>query len=194
MRWLVEAADSKTGMETEITVEARTEAEAERLARYNGLLVWKVSRVGARPAPLVPYRGPEVAGPPQYVQVLRSAAWVRRLSVVVSAVGWIGFVTALGVFSFLCMREAWDNWKSWRAWLLPATVATWRWAAAAAGCVIAGAVMRLMGAVALAIRDVARNTYRPEAVGGLGKEVDSAAQAPHDAASGNGATAVVPAA
>jgi len=193
MRWLIEAADSKTGMETEITVEARTEADAERLARYNGLLVWKVSRVGPRPAPLVPYRGPEVAGPPQYAQVLRSAAWVRRLSIVVSAVGWVGFVTALGVFSFLCMREGWDNWKAWRAWLVPATVATWLWAAAAACCVIAGAVLRMMGAVALAIRDVARNTW-PEAVGGLGKEADSAARAPHDAASGNVATAVAPAA
>lgn len=194
MRWLVEAADSKTGMETEITVEARTEAEAERLARYNGLLVWKVSRVGARPAPLVLYRGPEVAGPPQYVQVLRSAAWVRRLGIVVSAVGWIGFVLALGVFSFLCMREGWDNWKSWRTWLVPAALATWRWAAAAAGCVIAGAVLRLTGAVALAIRDVARNTYRSEAVGGLGKEAEGTARPTHDEASGNARPAVVSAA
>ncbi len=163
MRWLIEAADSKTGLETEITVEARTEADAERLARYNGLLVSKVSRFGPKPATIVPYRGVDVAGPPKYRQLLRSAAWVRGQGLAVAGLGWVGLLAAAGVFGFLCMRHGWDNWKSWRAWLVPASLATWSWAAAAAALVVVGSVLRLAGAVALAVRDVARNTYQREA-------------------------------
>jgi hypothetical protein len=197
MRWLVEAADSKTGMETEITVEARSEADAERLALYNGLLVWKITRVGPRPAPVVPYRGTDAAGPPQYLQVLRSAAWVRRIGLVAGALGWAGLLVSLGAFSFLCMRAGWDNWKSWQAWLVPSAAATWRWAVAASACVVLGAVLRRMAAVAAAVRDVARNTYKPEAtVESVKTAGDKGAEEHPEEADGgkNGETAVVSAA
>src|SRR5436190_1230943 len=46
MRWLVEAADTKTGKDTEMTVEALTEADAERVAPAAGG-AWRVALAGA---------------------------------------------------------------------------------------------------------------------------------------------------
>jgi hypothetical protein len=73
MRWIVEGADSSTGRETAMTVEARTREEAEQQARYNGLLVSVVyphgssrpHEAGAVNAPaVVNYAGPTTP-PPQ---------------------------------------------------------------------------------------------------------------------------------
>src|SRR5438270_3756846 len=67
MRWTVEGADSSTGRETAMTVEARTREEAEQQARYNGLLVSVVYPHGtSRPVDLSAPNAPAVvnyAGP-----------------------------------------------------------------------------------------------------------------------------------
>ena len=169
MRWVVEAVDSRTGLDTHMTVEALTATEAERLARYNGLLVADVykhtfaSRFRSRPAPVMPYAPPKPAeqGPPSYAQVLRDARWVRRLGLALSALGWVGVFGAAAVFAYLATRAGAANWKDWRAWLLEPAAASWRWAAAGAACVAAGSVLRLFGSTALAVRDLARNTFPP---------------------------------
>ena len=180
MRWVVEAVDSRTGADTEMTVEALTAAEAERIARYNGLLVADVykhafgRRFRRHPLPVVAYAPPKIveAGPPSYAQVLRDAAWVRKLGQAVLAVGWVGVFAAAAVFAYLATRAGADNWGNWKAWLvLPATL-TWKWAVAGAACVVVGSVVRLLGAAALCVRDVARNTFR-----GQGAETAPAAAA-----------------
>ena len=169
MRWVVEAVDSRTGLDTQMTVEALTATEAERLARYNGLLVADVykhsfaRRFRSRPAPVVPYSPPRQLepGPPSYAQVLRDARWVRRLGVMVTAAGWVGVFGAAAWFAFLATRAGAVNWRDWHAWLAQPAAASWRWALAGAVFVVIGSALRLLGATALALRDLARNSFPP---------------------------------
>src|SRR5690242_16603746 len=129
MRWVVEAVDSRTGLDTEMSVEAVTATEAERLARYNGLLVanvYKHSFAGRlrRLAPVMAYAPPKTVepGPPSYAQVLRDARWVRRLGQGLAAVGWVGVFGAAAYFAYRATRAGATNWKDWRAWLIGPTL------------------------------------------------------------------------
>ena len=169
MRWVIEAVDSRTGLDTEMTVEALTATEAERLARYNGLLVANVYKHGfvrrfKRPTPpVMPYAPPRPLepGPPSYAQVLRDARWVRRLGQAVSALGWVGVFGAAAWFAYLATKAGAGNWRDWKHWLVVPAAVAWRYALVGAACVLTGAVLRLLGATALAMRDVARNTFVP---------------------------------
>ena len=170
MRWVVEAVDSRTGLDTEMTVEALTATEAERLARYNGLLVADVYKHGfvrrfRREPPVMPYAPPRSLepGPPSYAQVLRDARWVRRLGQAISALGWVAVFGAAAWYAYLATRAGAHHWKDWHAWLVAPALVAWRYALAGAACVIVGSVLRLLGATALAMRDTARNTFRPPA-------------------------------
>src|SRR5690349_17125755 len=121
MRWTVEGADSSTGRETAMTVEARTREEAEQQARYNGLLVSVVyphgtSRppdAGATKAPaVVNYAGPTTPPPqpsrfqtppaaapasvvaPAYDDILADARRLRRLGAVARVCGLVALALA----------------------------------------------------------------------------------------------------
>jgi hypothetical protein len=181
MRWVVEAVDSRTGLDTEMTVEALTATEAERLARYNGLLVADVYKHGfvrrfRRVPPVMPYAPPRSLepGPPAYAQVLRDARWVRRLGQGIAAVGWVGVFGAAAWYAYLATRAGAHHWKDWRAWLVAPALVPWKYALAGAALVIVGSVLRLLGATALALRDTARNTFRAPA----GEPVPDPAPAP----------------
>ena len=159
MRWLVEAADTKTGQETAITVEALSEAEAERLARYNGLLVSKVSRaVRPPPAPVVPYAAPRPPEPepPEIPHLVRRAHATRVLGVVISWFGWSALAGGVGLFGFVALRAGWGDWSDWRGWLLPAARAAWRPALSAVLALTVGSTLRLLAAVALVMPKLAR--------------------------------------
>src|SRR4051794_791965 len=161
MRWLVEAADTKTGKDTEMTVEALTEADAERVARYNGLLVSKVCRAGDKPAPLVEYaRRAVVVGEPQglpeFERLVRRARGTRMVGVAFTVGGWATLALAAGWFGYNVVHGGWGNWSNWRDWLPPAAGGAWRVALAGAGAVAAGSVLRLLAAMALAMSAAAR--------------------------------------
>ena len=57
MRWEVQGAEAATGRDITISVEAITAEEAEQQARYNGVLVSRVSKAGGPPAPALQYAG-----------------------------------------------------------------------------------------------------------------------------------------
>jgi hypothetical protein len=154
MRWLVEAADSKTGQETEITVEALTEADAERLARYNGLLVSRVSKAGPPPAPVVPYAGPlrRVAPRPRHLPHLaRRARAAGRVGVALVVIGWIALVVAVIAFGDAAARHRDVLTSDWRAWLASSADAAWRPILLALAALAAGPALRLLAALALAV-------------------------------------------
>ena len=162
MRWLVEAADTKTGQETAITVEALTEAEAELLARYNGLLVSKVSRAARPPpAPVVPYAAPRPPEPeaPEFPHLVRRARATRVLGVVISWLGWSALAGAVGLFGYVALRYGWGDWTDWRGWLPPAARVAWRPALGAVAALTVGSTLRLLAAAALVMPKLAR---RPE--------------------------------
>ena len=164
MRWLVEAADTKTGEDTEITVEAMTEAEAEILARYNGLLVSKVYKLGRKkPAPVVPYAKPEVieTAPPDFSRLVRRARSTRRLGIALSVLGWFAVACGVGVFGYVALRNGWGDWGNWRAWLPAATgSAAWRAMLPGVAAVAAGSALQLLASMALVLRIAARQGQR----------------------------------
>jgi hypothetical protein len=154
MRWLVEAADTKTGQETAITVEALTEADAERIARYNGLLVSRVLKAGPPPAPVVPYAGPlREAAPPQrqLPHVARRARAAGRVGLALVVIGWVALVVAVTAFTDTAVRHRDVAASDWRAWLLVSADAAWRPIALALGAHAAGTALRLLAAAALAL-------------------------------------------
>jgi hypothetical protein len=170
MRWLVEAADTKTGLETEITVEALTEADAERLAHYNGLLVSKVYKASRKapppPAPVVPYAKPAPAmiigsGPPEFTRLVRQARATRNLGMALSVAGWLVVAGAVGVFAYHMARDLWDDWGAWWQWLPGGAAQTLPSLAIGAAGVAAGSMLRLLSAMALVLRAAARQAHRP---------------------------------
>lgn len=159
MRWLVEAADTKTGQETKLTVEALTEADAERVARYNGLLVSKVSRAGGAPAQVVPYAvttptPARLQATAEYPRLVQRARATQAIGIVLTVLGW--FAVALGVISFvyLAARGGWGYWRNWRAWLLPNAAQTWG-VALGVVAITAGSVLRLLAETVLVFSTVA---------------------------------------
>jgi hypothetical protein len=166
MRWLVEAADTKTGQETAITVEALSEAEAELLARYNGLLVSKVSRaVRPPPAPVVPYAAtaPPEPEPPEFPHLVRRARATRVLGVVISWLGWSATAGGVGLFGYVALRAGWGDWADWRGWLPPAARASWRPVLGAVVALSIGSTLRLFAAAALVMPKLARRPAPREA-------------------------------
>jgi len=167
MRWLVEAADTKTGQETAITVEALTEADAERLARYNGLLVARVRKAAAtrlapvvpyaKPAPVVPYAAPlDPAPAPELPQLARRARAARHVGAMLVLVGWVALVVAAAAFIDVAVRRGSGAWDDWRSWLGAAADVAWRPAAGGLAALAAGTALRLLAAMALALRAAAR--------------------------------------
>jgi hypothetical protein len=64
MRWEVRGADSKTGKDTTLSLEAKDASGAERLASYNGVFVTAVApEAVAASQPTVEYRTPPGMGP-----------------------------------------------------------------------------------------------------------------------------------
>jgi hypothetical protein len=154
MRWLVEAADTKTGQETAITVEALTEADAERLARYNGLLVSRVRRASPPPAPIVPYAGPlrEVAPPRRRLpRLARRARSAGRVGVALVVIGWVALVVAVAAFADAAIRHRDVVASDWRAWLGSSADAAWRPVLLALPALAAGSALRLLAAAAVAL-------------------------------------------
>src|SRR5687768_4795901 len=99
MRWTVEGADAKTGESATISVEAHSAEEAERQARYNGMLVAEVRPSGARPAapaggPVVDYRG-VAETPPSLPELATAAARVRGMARVVRVLGIASLIVAV---------------------------------------------------------------------------------------------------
>ena len=201
MRWTIEGADSNTGHDLTVTVEARDEADAEQQARYNGVLVARVYPFGLRPkdaapVPVVDYasagmgkalpRPPELpqlpaaAGPraveplPDYQLIVAAAKTLVLLARVVRVGGLVMFaVAALGVL--MTFVNAW--WYSANgtggfggigilsrlpavADVLAALLAAVWPAAAGLAMLVAASLLRMVALVALAVRDIARNSFR----------------------------------
>ena len=73
MKWTVEGADEKTGLDVTITFEAKSLGDAMDVARANGILPADGYPAGSRkakPAPLLSYASPGLPGGPGAVPVL----------------------------------------------------------------------------------------------------------------------------
>jgi hypothetical protein len=190
MRWTIEGADSNTGRDLTVTVEARDEADAEQQARYNGVLVARVYPFGVRPkdaapVPVVDYataatpkampKPPEVAaglqaGPravvplPDYQPIVAGARALVLFARVVRVAALVLFGVA-AVAALLPFLTAW--WYGGGAVqsppvseVVPALFAAVWPAALGLAMLVAAAVLRMLAFLALAVRDIARNSFR----------------------------------
>lgn len=187
MKWMVEGADSRTGKDIIITVDAPNRAQAEQLAGYNGVLVSTIKEQPATTTPAEDFAAyhltpEEDAQPPQrperkeraerperaeryptaseqrtsvptmvpaYTEIINGAQWLNGLAVFAGAAGWVCLLAFMLLVGKALIR------KEEGAVLL--------WIPSAAGgalfCLVAAAFLRTSAAIALAVRDIARNTF-----------------------------------
>jgi len=178
MRWAIHGADGQTGKEITTTVEAPDELSAERVARYQyqDLLISGISRLpesdevalppmseaAARPtrsmapAASVSGNGGHRAGSsrrstvPDYIDIIAGAGLLRTLAVILVSIGIVCLFWA-AVTVWLAMRQQTDR--------LTAAVAGFRPGLAGLAMVTASAVLRVGASVAMAVRDLVRNSY-----------------------------------
>lgn len=163
MKWIIEGADESSGQEQHLTLEARDRDEAERLARYRGVLV---SSVRADLAPSLEYRRPDAtpaeapgggANLPHYPQILLGCWLLRWLAWCV--VG-LAALCLLGAGLTLAMplfrgRIKYMTWLDWLAVITSAVAPT----IYGLFLLIVAVFLRLAGGLALAFRDIARNSF-----------------------------------
>lgn len=164
MKWIIDGADESSGQEQHLTLEARDRDEAERLARYRGVLV---SSIQADIAPPLEYqrtaasRAPEAPSAhsdlPSYPQILVGVWMLRWLAWGVVGLAALCMLGA-GLVLALPLLQGRTKYMSWLDWL---TVATNAVAPAAYGLffLIVAVFLRLAGGLAIAFRDIARNSF-----------------------------------
>lgn len=147
MRWTVEAADVQTGEETTLTVEAPDQAAAERIARYRGMLVSSILQNNGNGAAKLDRKAPT----PDYIDILTGAGVLRTLAIIITAIGWVCLLVA-GALSWSAVKESSDKLAAlWQA-MSPALFGL--------SFIVAGTVLRMAASVGLAMRDLARNSFR----------------------------------
>jgi hypothetical protein len=188
MRWMIHGADHKTGRELTIIVDADDPQEAEHRALYNDILVSSIQEFTAAmlsqapepAAPALDYCAPDsppasrppLGGAPFYRPILAGARWLDGLSSAIRIAGFIALLAAL-VTTLVPLFEPVREW-------LPFTIIPLLWfigsgllMVIAFLCLFLGASIALLSELALALRDMARNSFRtdlppplPETCGG----------------------------
>jgi len=176
MQFLIHGADQKTGREMTIVVDARDQTEAEQRVLYNDILIGSMAKFVSPPpkppraGPLVPYQRPEPkpeerekgTRTPIYKEILRGAKWLGGLAVAVRMVGVFLMLVALCLVAaplIPWVREIMplEEWPL--AWFVGGAVL----GAMAFACMLCGATVSMMSGLALAVRDMARNSFGEEA-------------------------------
>jgi len=180
MQFLIHGADQKTGREMTIVVDARDRTEAEQRVLYNDILISSMGKfVEATQAPVVEV-GEELARPgylrpepgaeerekttrtPIYKEILGGAKWLWGLAMFVKIVGVFLVLVALCLVAVPLVpwvREI-APLKEWPiVWFVGGAVVL----AMGFGCMLCGATVSMMSGLALAVRDMARNSFSEEA-------------------------------
>jgi hypothetical protein len=175
MQFLIHGADQKTGREMTIVVDARDQSEAEQRVLYNDILISSLARFTAPPpapprlGPLIPYKRPEPAPKerafrsrtPFYKEILRGAKWVAGLAVAIRLFGVLFVLLALCATLLPIIKPI-------RA-IMPFKVIPLVWfigggvlLALGFTCLLCGATVSMFSGLALAVRDIARNSFQEE--------------------------------
>lgn len=184
MRWTVEGAHEHAGHEIKLSVEAATQEDAIRQARKKGVLVAKCYR--AKPAaeeidPMIeralqmpaggadgssqtmdadaaaqalaatmPPPGHRAPAAPEYRDVVKGAGTLNLLASLVAAFGWI--LILIGGMGLVVVLTDHKQGVALAGSFLSAIVS-------GIGFIVAATFMRMNAALALAVRDIARNSF-----------------------------------
>ncbi|HEV8606669.1 MAG TPA: hypothetical protein VGQ99_14940 [Tepidisphaeraceae bacterium] len=175
MQYLIHGADQKTGREMTIVVDARDQAEAEQRVLYNDILIASMSRFISPPpqptrvGPMAPYQRPEPAPEerekrtrtPFYKEILAGARWLGGLAVAVRMVGVFTVLLALCATLLPVIKPVRE--------IMPFRVIPLLWFIGGAmllamgfACMLCGATVSMMSGLALAVRDMARNSFEED--------------------------------
>lgn len=162
MKWQVRGASATTGIDATITVEAETDADAWAIASKRGMFVESVERVATSVAPppsgmtqVPPYQPPRTR-PPEYSELRRESGWITFLGTILAIIGWVSLGLALTLFAIVVYQRTQLDPNPIPAGDVILTVPTliinaflfWT----------ASAVLRMLGFIGLAVRDIASNT------------------------------------
>jgi len=162
MQWRVRGASATTGIDATITVDAETDADAWSIASKRGMFVESVERVASsdalspNKAVQVPFHQPPHAAPIEYSELRREAGWIAFLGIVLAIIGWFSLGLALLLFGIVVYQvvhhEHDPNLIATAVAMVPTLIVTafFFWTASA--------VLRMLGFIGLAVRDIARNT------------------------------------
>jgi hypothetical protein len=186
MQFLIHGADQKTGREMTIVVDARDRTEAEQRVLYNDILISSMAQFAAqvvedKPAelPVAGYLRPEPAAEerekstrtPIYQEILRGAKWLWGLAIFVRMVGVFLVLVALCLVAVPLIpwvREIMPLQRWPIAWFVGGVLLL----VMAFGCMLCGATVSMMSGLALAVRDMARNSFSEDnSVKGMTKEI-----------------------
>lgn len=167
MRWLVEGADAQTGRDVRIVIEAVSAAEAEQKAMDRRVLVSRVTVApAAAPTPqqseetdrLVKQR---LDPTPEYDEIVSGASALGVLASLVAGVGWL-FVLGGFVFIVIAIGETVNPQVSPVHGVSVVTLVVGGAVALGYGVMIllAASLVRMIGSMGLALRDLARNSFR----------------------------------
>jgi hypothetical protein len=180
MRWNVEAADKGTGIERVIQIEAHSAQDAEQIARRHGLLVSSVHPLPvqsdakkpdiAAPAPVSrPGNGssevlqPEADRPaprakPEYKEIATGAHWVGICGGAASILGIITLLAgAICLITGVAIMNDPSNHANNGVTFVASGVGLLCWGIAA---LLGGVVLNMLSALSLAVRVIARNSFK----------------------------------
>ena len=161
MRWEVTGADATSGAEGTITVDAATAEGAEQQVRYNGMLVSKVTKAGPKP------KGATLIAPPtpvahlvtpDYRAIVDGAKVLSFFAALLTTAGVLSVLAAILLALMAAVSSQQGGLDTSDKHLVVGAVA---------GCLVCGvycfaaaAFLGMQGELALAVRDIARNSFR----------------------------------
>ena len=159
MQYRVRGASATTGIDATITVEAATASDAHAIASKRGMFVEAVDPIemaqGSDLITQVPsYQTPRMR--PEYSQLRREAGWTTFLGTILAIIGWVAMGLALVLFAIVVYQHAQHDVNPLPAGdvivIVPTLIinAFLFWTASA--------VLRMLGFIGLAVRDIASNT------------------------------------
>jgi hypothetical protein len=148
--WTIEGADKNTGADRVITIEALTEEEAAKEAGNSGLLV---SAVHELPPAIAPR--PITSATPRYEDISKGSRTLDAIATIVFAIGILFIVVAIiGVFVMAAAIYTRAPEAIVTVPIIFSSLMT------GVSLLIIAAIIRMFAALAVAIRDIAINSFK----------------------------------
>jgi hypothetical protein len=179
MRWNVEAADPGTGVDRVIQIEARSADHAESVARRRGLLVSAVypstvqtdaekldaavlaevtHSADESPVPSLSLRHPMPHAAPEYRDIVTGATWLNLCGSAATILGAIAIIIgAVSLFAGIIMVYGRGSRGDVGIALVGGGIVALSWGLVA---LVVGVLLKMLAALSVAVRDIARNSFR----------------------------------
>ncbi|HEY1687194.1 MAG TPA: hypothetical protein VGG19_20710 [Tepidisphaeraceae bacterium] len=150
--WTIEGADRNTGKDVIVSIDAPTEELARQEATEKGILVSEVHQSIAD-EPRRPGHTSQ-AMPPEYQDILRGNQLLSFFGSLLAALGWVGLLIAAAGLAYAIYWRIKGDMEAFVG--LEAFIGGLTYAVP---CFVGAVILRMYGALAIAVRDIARNSF-----------------------------------